>query len=431
MIDRYSRPAIKAVWSATTKFQKWLDVEIAACQAHAEQGTIPWEDFHIIVEKAQFDVVRIDEIEAEVHHDVIAFLTNVAEYVGPSSRFVHLGLTSSDVVDTAFSLLIQDAGVCLLSSLDTFCAALKAQAFRYRFTPAMGRTHGVHAEPTTLGLKLSVFYDEMQRNRIRLEAALADTCVGKLSGAVGNYAHMPPVIEARVCELLGLKPAKISTQILQRDRHAYFIMTLALIAGTLDKLATEIRALQKTELNEILEPFSDKQKGSSAMPHKKNPILCERVSGLARTLRGYTVTALENQVLWHERDISHSSAERIIFPDATVNLDYMFGLMTKVIEGMRVNEDQMKRNIERSSNVFYSQQLLLKLIEKGLLREEAYRIVQRLAHQSFDEGTLFDTKVRADERITAVLSVDELDQLFNLECYTQHVDSIFEKVYGK
>lgn len=430
MIERYSREKIKSVWSSQNKFEKWLAVEIAACKAHAEQGTIPQEDYRIIVEKARFDVARIDEIEAEVHHDVIAFLTNVAEYVGPSSRFVHLGLTSSDVVDTAFSLLIQDAGKCLLEAIDEFCTVLKAQAFTYQLTPMMGRTHGVHAEPTTLGLKLTVFYEEMQRNRERLVAALETTNVGKLSGAVGNYAHMPPKIEERVCEILGLVPAKISTQILQRDRHAHFITTLAITAGTLDKLATEIRALQKTEMNEILEPFSDKQKGSSAMPHKKNPILCERVSGLSRTIRGYAITALENQTLWHERDISHSSAERIIFPDATINLDYMFSIMTKVIKGMRVNEDQMKINLSRSSNVFFSQQLLLKLIDKGMLREEAYRIVQKLAHQAFDEKTLFEEKVAKEEKVTSLISEPELTQLFSFDCYMQHVGTIYKRVYG-
>ncbi len=429
MIERYSREAIKKVWTPENKFQKWMDVELAACKAHAERGTIPWEDYNIIVQKAQFKVARIDEIEAEVHHDVIAFLTNVAEYVGPSSRYVHLGLTSSDVVDTAFSLLIQDAGACLLEALDACAEAIKTQAMTHKMTPAMGRTHGVHAEPTTLGLKLTVFYEEFQRNRERLVAALATTKVGKLSGAVGNFAHMPPEVEARVCELLGLTPAKISTQVLQRDRHAHFITTLAIIGGTLDKLATEIRALQKTEMNELVEPFSDKQKGSSAMPHKRNPILCERISGLSRTLRGYAITALENQTLWHERDISHSSAERIIFPDATINLDYMFGIMTRVISGMSVNVDQMKANISKSSNVFYSQQLLLKLIEKGMLREDAYRVVQRNAHAAFDSGTLFDDKVRQDERITQLVSEDEFKAIFSLDCYLQHVDTIYNRVY--
>ncbi len=431
MINRYSREPMKAVWEPHNKFQKWMDVEIAACKAHVEMGTIPWDDVNIIIEKAQFDVKRIDEIEAEIHHDVIAFLTNVAEHVGPSSRYVHLGLTSSDVVDTAFSMLIQDAGALLLNAIDDFQTELKKQADTHKFTPAMGRTHGVHAEPTTLGLKLTVFYEEMKRNRERLVQAMAQTKVGKLSGAVGNYAHMSPAVEKRVCELLDLEPSKASTQILQRDRHAHFITTLAIIAGTLDKLATEIRALQKTELNEILEPFSDKQKGSSAMPHKKNPILCERVSGLSRTIRGYALTALENQNLWHERDISHSSAERIIFPDATINLDYMFSIMTRVIKGMTVNVDQMAINIKRSYNVFYSQQLLLKLIDKGMLREDAYRVVQKNAHEAFNSGTLFDDRIREDNRITETLSDAEISEIFSLQKYMAYVDFIYQNVYEK
>jgi adenylosuccinate lyase len=429
MIDRYSCEPMKQVWTPKNKFQKWLDVEIAACKAHAEMGTIPWEDVNIIIEKAAFEVERIDEIEAEVQHDVIAFLTNVAEHVGPSSRFVHLGLTSSDVVDTAFSLLIEDAGRILLNSIDEFMEELKVKALTYKFTPIMGRTHGVHAEPTTWGLKLTVVYEEMKRNRTRLLDAIVQIKVGKLSGAVGNYAHMSPAVEARVCQILGLAPSNASTQILQRDRHAHFITTLAIIAGTLDKLATEIRALQKTEVNEILEPFSDKQKGSSAMPHKKNPILCERVSGLSRTIRGYAVVALENQNLWHERDISHSSSERIIFPDACINLDYMLHIMKKVLKGMTVNVEQMKLNISRSNNVFYSQQLLLKLIDKGMLREDAYRVVQKNAHQAFQEGVLFDDKIRQDAQITDVLSEEEIQSIFSLEKYLTYVDYIFERVY--
>ncbi len=430
MIERYSRPSMKKVWDLETKFQKWLEVELAACWVHTQMGLISQADYHTIVEKAQFDVQRINEIEAEVQHDVIAFLTSVAEFVGPSSRFVHLGLTSSDVVDTAFSMLIQEAGKLLLEDISEFMKALHQQAEKYKLTPMMGRTHGVHAEPTTLGLKLTVWYDEMQRNYDRVNLAMESCRVGKLSGAVGNYAHMSPEVEQQVCEKLNLVPAKASTQILQRDRHAHFITSLAIVGGTLDKIATEIRALQKTEMNEILEPFSSKQKGSSAMPHKKNPILCERVSGLSRTLRGYAVTALENQTLWHERDISHSSAERMIFPDATVTLDYMFSLMTRVISNMTVNEVQMKENIEKSYNVFYSQQLLLKLVDKGMSREDAYRLVQRNAHAAFDERLSFDIKISQDPQITSLLSQLELSEVFNFGKYTQHVDAIFKKVYG-
>ena len=418
------------VWEPTNKFQKWLDVELAACKAHVELGNIPQSSYDIIKENAQFNVDRIDEIESEIHHDVIAFLTCVAEYVGDESRFVHLGLTSSDVVDTAFSLLIQDAGTILLNDIDILLDALKRKAEKYKYTLTMGRTHGVHAEPTTLGLKLTIWYEEMKRNKSRLTQAMQGTNVGKISGAVGNYAHMPPKLEALVCETLGLAVAPVSTQVLQRDRHAEFMTTLSIIGGTLEKMAVEIRGLQKTEFNEVLEPFSKKQKGSSAMPHKKNPIICERVTGLSRVLRGYALTAMENQALWHERDISHSSTERVIFPDATICLDYMFGLMTKVIDGMTVNEDQMKENIGKSYNVFFSQQLLLKMVQKGMLREDAYRIVQKNAHEAFEERVLFDDKIKTEPKIKDLLSEDELNRLFSFDSYTHYADEIFERVYG-
>ena len=421
---------MKAVWSAENKFQKWLEVELAACEAHVDLGNLEQKDVDVIKEKASFKVERISEIEAEIHHDVIAFLTNLAENIGPESRFVHMGLTSSDVVDTAFSILIKESGNILLESVSEFMDALKTQAEKYKYTLMMGRTHGVHAEPTTLGLKLTVWYEEMVRNYDRLIEALTYQNVGKISGAVGNYAHMPPDLEKKVCEKLGLNVSPASTQILQRDRHAHFMTTLAIIAGTLEKIATEIRGLQKTEFNEVLEPFSKKQKGSSAMPHKKNPILCERVTGLSRTIRGYAVTALENQNLWHERDISHSSAERMIFPDATVTLDYMFGIITRVIKDMVVNEEQMKENIGRSYNIFFSQQLLLKLVQKDILREDAYRMVQRNAMAAFNERVMFDDKIKADTDITSKVSQEELDELFSFDKYTKHVDYIFDRVYS-
>ena len=430
MIKRYSRKNMSNVWTQENKFKKWMDVEIAACKAHVTLGNIPEKSYQTIVEKADFNVARIDEIESEVHHDVIAFLTCVAEYIGDDSRFVHLGLTSSDVVDTAFSLLIQESGQILLADIDTLMAALKEKANQYKYTLTMGRTHGVHAEPTTLGLKLTIWYEEMKRNKARLIDALETTNVGKISGAVGNYAHMPPKLEALVCEELSLNIAPVSTQVLQRDRHATFISTIAIIGGTLEKMAVEIRGLQKTEFNEVLEPFSEKQKGSSAMPHKKNPIICERVTGLARVMRGYALTAMENQALWHERDISHSSTERIIFPDATIGLDYMFGLMTKVISGMRVNEDQMKQNISKSYNVFFSQKLLLRMVQKGMLREDAYRIVQKNAHAAFDEQILFDDKIKNEPTIKDLFSDDELDELFSFAPYTMHADEIYGRVYG-
>jgi adenylosuccinate lyase len=429
MIERYSRPEMAAIWTQETKFKKWLDVELAACKAHVTLGNIPESSYRIICDNAQIDVDRIDAIEAEVHHDVIAFLTCVAEFVGEESRFVHLGLTSSDVVDTAFSLLIRDAGHQLRHGLDTLMTAVKTQAHAHKMTLTMGRTHGVHAEPTTLGMKLTVWYDELQRHCYRLDHALETMNVGKLSGAVGNYAHMPPQLEQLVCDELGLKPAPISTQILQRDRHAEFITTLALIAGTIEKMAVEIRSLQKTEFNEITEPFSARQKGSSAMPHKRNPIVCERLSGLARVIRGYALTAMENQALWHERDISHSSAERVIFPDATMALDYMLAQMTRVITGMHVNVDQMTANIAKSYNVFFSQQLLLKMIDHGMSREDAYRIVQKNAHAAFDEHVSFDKKIAEDPEIQSLLSEKERNDLFSLSPYTQHIDTIFNRVY--
>jgi adenylosuccinate lyase len=430
MIQRYSRPKMAQIWDPSTKFKKWLDVELAACRVHYEQGSIPETDYHTILEKADFDVARIDAIEQEVQHDVIAFLTSVAEFIGPSSRFVHLGLTSSDVVDTAFSLLIRDAGAILIEDIDVLMAAVKTQAFTHKYTAKMGRTHGVHAEPTTFGLKLTVWYEELRRNRQRLSDALAQINVGKISGAVGNYAHMAPEVEEKVCQYLNLEVAPISTQILQRDRHAHFMSTLAIVSGTLEKMATEIRALQKTEFNEVIEPFGKGQKGSSAMPHKRNPIICERVSGLSRSLRGYALTAFENQNLWHERDISHSSAERLIFPDATVTLDYIFGLMTNVIENMTVNAEQMQENIGKSYNVFYSQQLLLKLIDKGLLREDAYRIVQRNAISAFQERIPFDQKIKADPELTSQMTDTEINAIFDVSKYTQYVDYIYKRVYG-
>ena len=420
---------MKAVWEPQNKFQKWLDVEIAACEAHAELGNITKKDLKTIIRKSKFDVERISQIEAEIHHDVIAFLTNLAENIGPESRYVHLGLTSSDVVDTAFCLLIQDAGKILMQDIIDLMKILKKQAKKYKLTPCMGRTHGVHAEPTTLGLKLTVWYAEMSRNKKRLADAIENLNFGKISGAVGNYAHIPPSLEETICKKVGLKPAPISTQILQRDRHAEFITVLSIIGGTLEKIATEIRALQKTEMNEILEPFSKKQKGSSAMPHKKNPILCERVSGLSRNLRGYALTAMENQNLWHERDISHSSSERVTFPDTTGLLNYMFHLMKNVLENMQVNEEQMKENIGKSYNVFFSQQLLLKMIEKGMLREEAYRVVQRNAHEAFNNRTPFDEQIKEDQIITTLLTKKELADVFNFKKYTANIDIIYDRVY--
>ena len=429
MIERYARKDMKKIWELENKFQKWLDIEIAACEAHEKLGNISKEDLAVIKSKASFDVEGILKIESEIHHDVIAFLTNVASYIGPESRFVHLGLTSSDVVDTAFALLIRDAGELIKKEINILLELLKSQAQNYKNCLMMGRTHGVHAEPMTLGLKLAVWGAELKRHLTRLDLALEDLRVGKLSGAVGNYAHMPPDLESMVCKRLNLKVAEVSTQILQRDRHAQFISALAMIGGTLEKMAVEIRLLQKTECNEIMEPFSKLQKGSSAMPHKRNPITCERVTGLARVLRGYAMTAMENQALWHERDISHSSAERVIFPDACIALDYMLSLMQKVIKGMQVNESEMKRNIDQSYHVFFSQKLLLALVEKGMLREDAYRLVQRNAHKAFDEKILFEKLIKNEDEITKILSSKELTNIFDFNVYSKEVDMILNRAF--
>jgi len=420
---------MRAVWEPQNKFQKWLDIEIAACKAHLDLGNIPEDAFNTIKEKAQFDVARIDEIESEINHDVIAFLTNLAEYIGEPSRFVHMGLTSTDVVDTALCLLVQDAGKILMDNINKFLSALKTQADTHKYTMMMGRTHGVHAEPLSFGLKVTIWYEEMKRNQKRLHRSLEHLRVGVISGAVGNYAHISPELEIMVCQELGLNPSPISTQILQRDRHAEFLSSVAIIGGTLEKIATEIRALQKTEFNEVLEPFSKTQKGSSAMPHKRNPITCERVSGLARVLRGYALSAMENQNLWHERDISHSSVERVIFPDATISLDYMFGLMTRVITDMVINEEEMRRNIDSSYHIFYSQPLLLSLVNKGLSREDAYRIVQKNALNAFDSKTLFGDVVRNDSDISNLISNDELNDIFSMDRYQANIDHIYNRVY--
>lgn len=429
MIKRYTKPEMAAIWNEDNKFQKWLDVELAACKAHVVLGNIPEKDYQSIKENAAFDSQRISEIELEVQHDVIAFLTCLAEKIGPSSRFVHLGLTSSDVVDTAFSLQIKEATLLVLSRIESLMEEIKKQAFSHQNTLMMGRTHGVHAEPTTFGLKLAVWYEEWKRNKEKLKAALLQINVGKISGAVGNYAHMPPSLEALVCEYLNLEPANASTQILQRDRHAYVMTTLSILAGTLEKMATEIRALQKTEFNEILEPFSSQQKGSSAMPHKRNPIICERITGLARVIRGYALVAMENQNLWHERDISHSCAERIIFPDAFIALHYMLSLMENIIKNMKINTQQMEENIKKSYLVFFSQPLLLKLIEKGMLREDAYKIIQKNALYAFDHHLLFSEEIQKDPDIQSKLSHEEIQSLISYAPYLQHTQIIFERVF--
>ncbi len=428
MIDRYSRPEMAAIWTDENKFRTWLLIELKACEVQAATGTIPATALETILARANFDVRRINEIEAEVHHDVIAFLTSVAEFVGPDSRYIHLGLTSSDVVDTGLSLLMKQAGERLADDLVAFRAILAKRAQEHKRTVMMGRTHGMHAEPTTFGLKLALWYDEMGRNQQRLKQAIEHISVGKISGAVGTYAHLAPAVEKQVCKALGLKPANISTQILQRDRHAELMSTLAIIAGTLEKIAVEIRHLQRTEVGEAEEFFAKGQKGSSAMPHKRNPIISERITGMARLMRGYALAALEDQALWHERDISHSSVERVILPDATILLDYMFYKMTDLIGRLTVYPERMRRNMERTHGVIFSQRALLLMAEKGLEREAAYRIVQRNAMKAYEIDAQFQDLLLADDEIAGQLDANEIAACFSLEPHLQHVDAIFKRV---
>jgi adenylosuccinate lyase len=430
MIERYTRPEMGRIWTLENKYRKWLDVEIAACEALGERGAIPPEDVCQIRGKANFDVKRIDEIEQETQHDVIAFLTSVAEFVGPSSRFIHEGMTSSDVLDTAFGLLLTEASDILLNDMDHLLAVLKRRAFEFKDTVEMGRSHNVHAEPITFGLKLAVWYSEMERNRERLVQARESIRVGKISGAVGTFANVSPEIEESVCSRLGLKPAAVSTQIIQRDRHAHFFTTLAIIGSSIEKISTEIRLLQHTEIREVEEFFSSKQKGSSAMPHKRNPISSENLSGLARILRGNAMAAMENVALWHERDISHSSVERVIGPDSTILLDYMLSRLTRVLDKLTVFPENMQRNMARTGNLYFSQQVLLALIQKGISREDAYRIVQASAMEVWRKGGDLKDELKLDKRVTERLSDKEIDSLFDLNYHLKYVDAIFERVFG-
>ncbi|HEV8132653.1 MAG TPA: adenylosuccinate lyase [Acidobacteriota bacterium] len=431
MIPRYTLPEMERIWSDENKFQKWLDVEIAVCEELAERGEIPKAALAEIKQKARFSVARIFEIEKEVKHDVIAFLTSVAENVGDASRYIHLGLTSTDVVDTAQAVQFKEASALIRKELEALQQTLRAQADRYRKTPMVGRTHGIHAEPTTLGLKFALWYSELQRNLRRFDAAAKAVCCGKISGAVGTFAHLPPDLEESVCSRLGIDFAAVSTQTLQRDRHAEFMAALAILGATYDKIATEIRHLQRTEVGEMQEPFGEKQKGSSAMPHKRNPITCEQISGLSRVLRGYLVTALENIPLWHERDISHSSAERVIFPDATMLAQYLTRQVNRVLSNLVVNEEKMKANLELTRGGIYSGQLLVELARKGVLREDAYQWVQRNALKAWDENLDFEELVKKDPDIGSRLSAAEIGQVFNLDYYFHNVDKIFERVFGK
>ncbi len=431
MIERYTRPEMKAIWSDEGRYRRWLQVEIAVCAVQCEKGLIPKDALDQIASRASFEVARIDEIEREVRHDVIAFLTAVGETIGPASRWVHFGMTSSDVIDTGMALQIRDAGALLLAGVDRLREVLRARALEFRHTPCVGRTHGVHAEPMTFGLKLLVFYAEMCRNRARLETALAEAAVGKISGAVGTFAHLPPDLEEKVCERLGIGFEPAATQVVQRDRHAALICVLALIAASLEKFAVEFRHLARTEVREVEEEFAAGQKGSSAMPHKRNPWRFENVTGLARVMRGYAVAALENGALWHERDISNSSVERMIFPDATATLEFMLHRLAGLVEKLVVNEEQMRSNLDLTRGLAFSGTLLLALTEKGLSREAAYALVQRHAMDTWDKGGDYRDRILADAAITEVLSKEEIDRVFSLEHSLRHVDAIFERTLAR
>lgn len=428
MIPRYSRPQMAAVWSEEAKFRRWLDVEIAVCEAWAELGVIPADAAERIARNARFDLTKIEQYLRETHHDMTAFLRSVADSLGDDARWVHFGLTSSDVWDTATALQLRDAADILLRDIDALLVVLEHRAREHRRTLCVGRTHGVHAEPTTFGLKLAVWVDEMRRQRSRLEAARASVAVGAISGTVGTHASVPPEVEELVCRKLGLGIEAASTQVIQRDRHAHFVLTLALIAASLEKFATEIRHLQRTEVLEVEEPFAKGQTGSSAMPHKRNPEKCERICGLARLIRGHAVTALENVALWHERDITHSSAERIILPDACLALDYALDLFTQIMGGLVVYPDRMRENLDRSYGLVFSQRVLLALIESGMGRETAYRIVQEQAMRAWRERRPFLELLREDPRVTERLDEERLRALFDHAYYLRHVDATFERL---
>ena len=427
MIDRYSRPAMKQVWSDENKYLKWMAVELAACEAWTSEGVIPEEDMAKL-RGAEYNHARMMEKFEATRHDVTAFLTSITESLGPEGRWLHLGLTSSDVLDTGLDLQLCEAGALLQTELDRAIAALGEKAVQHKDTLAMGRTHGVHAEPTTMGFRFALWWDELQRQKERLTDAVENVRVGMISGAVGTHATVPPSVEERVCRELGLKVAKISNQVIQRDRYAHFMSALALIAASLEKFATEIRALQRTEIHELEEPFSQDQTGSSSMPHKRNPELAERICGLARLIRGNANTALENVALWGERDISHSSAERIILPDSCLALDYILSIFSHIIEGLRLFPERMFENIESSRGLVFSQRVLLALVDKGLAREAAYKIVQTNASHSWDEGLDFRVLIKGDRQAGEYLSEAELDQLFDYGYYTRYIDETFARL---
>jgi len=430
MIERYTRPEMGAIWTEDNKFRQWLTVEIAVCEAWAELGKIPAASLQTIKKKANFSVDRIEEIEKVVKHDVIAFLTSVAEYVGEDARFIHVGLTSYDIVDTALSLLIKQSLEKIRKDLLGVRDIIKEQALKHKMTVTVGRTHGVHAEPITLGVKLLVWFEEVNRHLNRIQQSLDVISVGRISGSVGTYIHLDPRVEEISLARLGLQPAKVSTQVLQRDRHAEVISTLAILAASLDKFATEIRHLQKTEVLELEEPFTKGQKGSSSMPHKKNPVRCERISGLARLVRGNLQVALENIPLWHERDISHSSAERVIFPDSFIVTDYILSETADIIKNWNVHPDKMKENINATGGLIFSQSLLLRLTEKGMSRDQAYALVQKNSLKVWNERLHLRDMALADPEIRGHLSPQEIEACFSLDPYLEKIDIIFAKVLG-
>ncbi len=430
MIERYTRQAMGQIWTDENKFQTWLEVEILACEALAKLGQIPQKAAKNIRKKARFSLERIEALEAKTKHDVIAFLTSVSESVGPDARFVHLGLTSSDILDTSMAVRLKQASKIILKDCDRLLAALKKKALAHKNTVMIGRSHGIHAEPMTFGLKLAVWFEEMRRNRRRMEQAAKTVSVGKISGAVGTFANVSPKVEAYVCRKLGLEPAPVSSQIIQRDRYAEYFTTLAIMASTVEKIAVEIRHLQRTEVLEAEEYFSKGQKGSSAMPHKRNPIASENLSGLARLVRSNASAALNNVALWHERDISHSSVERVIIPDSTILIDYMLDRLTDLIRRLIVYPKRMRENLELTRGLIFSQQVLLALAKKGIAREKAYGIVQELAMKAWKNGRDFQELVQNDQEIRKCLTGDEIKEVFDLRHQLRHVDTIFARVFG-
>lgn len=431
MIKRYTRKVMGDIWTEENKYRTWLKVELLACEAMSRMGKIPPKDLQTILKKADFSVERIEDIEAETKHDIIAFLTNVAEYVGPSSRYIHMGLTSSDILDTSMAYLLRQAGKIILTDCNKLLTVIKRKALKHKNTIMVGRSHGIHAEPITFGLKLSVWYAEMCRNRERLKRAIDTISYGKLSGAVGTFANTPPRIEAYVCRKLGLRPAPASTQVIQRDRYAEFFTTLAIVASTIEKMALEVRHLQRTEVLEAEEYFSKGQKGSSAMPHKRNPIATENLCGLARIIRTNAMASIENNPLWHERDISHSSVERIIAPDSTILMDYMLNRMTGVIQRLVVYPKRMQENLNRLRGLIFSQQILLALVEAGVTREDAYTMVQTQAMRVWKEDTDFKALISADDSIGAHLNPEKIEEIFDVAYHLKYISAIFDRVYGK